>query len=39
MTEDKRDDMIRRITGLTSVFIRLNNSNEAVTADFRDVDN
>ena len=36
MTEENREDMVNRIKGLTSVFIRLNESGDAVTVDFRD---
>ena len=36
MNEENREEMLRRIRGLTEVVVRINNSGEAITSDFRD---
>lgn len=36
MSEENREDMVRRIKGLTKVFIKLNDSGDAVSDEFRD---
>lgn len=35
MNEDNREDMLRRINGLVGLFIRLNDSGDAVAEEFR----